>query len=69
MENFDDPLDLLDDDGDGVVEMGLLGAEKDKKGDDLKNRSCCVALVLFGSFFLSLWGYDLGTDDGRDLWI
>ena len=56
MEDFDNPLDLLDDDGDGVVEMCLLETEKNKKRDDRKNRGCCVALVLFGAFILSLWG-------------
>ena len=53
----DDPLDLLDDDGDGVVEMSLLDEEeKHKKSDSNKNTGCCVVfLVLGSSLILAGW--------------
>ena len=36
MEDFDDQLDLLDDDGDGVIEMCLVEEEEErKKGDEM----------------------------------
>ena len=39
MEDFDDPLDLLDDDGDGVVEMSILEDEERqrKKSGNINN--------------------------------
>jgi len=41
---FDDPLDLLDDDGDGVIEMSILEEEeKSPKRSRRKNSGCCVA--------------------------
>lgn len=54
MDDFDeDPLDLLDDDGDGVIEMGLLFDEDDKnKQSDLKapkNTGCCMLFLISGT--------------------
>jgi hypothetical protein len=51
MEDFDDALDLLDDDGDGVVEMCLVEEEKKlKKNSGSNNKSgCCVVFLLLGS--------------------
>ena len=50
MEDFDDPLDLLDDDGDGVIEMCLLEEEeKLKKGGNKKSSGCCVVFLLISS--------------------
>ena len=50
MEDFDDPLDLLDDDGDGVIEMSLLEEEeKHPKGGRNKNNGCCVVFLLISS--------------------
>jgi len=49
MEDFDDPLDLLDDDGDGVVEICLLEEEeKLKKTRGNKNSGCCILLFAIG---------------------
>jgi len=45
-----DPLDLLDDDGDGVVEMALIEEEeKIKKSRGKKNSGCCIVFLLLGS--------------------
>ena len=51
MEDYDDPLDLLDDDGDGVIEMCLLEEEEKlkKSGRPGKNSGCCVVFLLLGS--------------------
>jgi len=50
MGDYNDPLDLLDDDGDGVVEMCLMEEEKQRKKGGNKNSSgCSVALFLVGS--------------------
>ena len=50
MEDFDDPLDLLDDDGDGVIEMSLLEEEeKHEKGGSSNKSGCCVVFLLLGS--------------------
>jgi len=48
MSDFDDPLDLLDDDGDGVVEMCLIEEENRKKGGTNKNSGCCILLFAIG---------------------
>ena len=49
MEDFDDPLDLLDDDGDGVVEMCLFEEEdKLKKGGSNNNSGCCLVIFAIG---------------------
>jgi len=53
MEDLDkDPLDLLDDDGDGVMEMCLFFDEDGKnKGNDSNQpgkSGCCVALLAIG---------------------
>ncbi len=50
MGEFDDPLDLLDDDGDGVIEMSLLEEEENRKKNSRKNNpGCCVLFLLLGS--------------------
>ena len=53
MEDFDeDPLDLLEDDGDGVIEMGLFFDEEQKKGEgdgSRHNGGCCVVLLVVGA--------------------
>jgi hypothetical protein len=54
MDDFDrDPLDLLDDDGDGVNEMCLFFDEddKDKHGGNKPagNSGCCGVLLIIGS--------------------
>lgn len=57
----EDPLDLLHDDGDGVIEMCLL-FDKDKKnkqsgGKPPGNGGCCVVLLTMGSaVLLTGWG-------------
>jgi hypothetical protein len=58
MEDFDDPLDLLDDDGDGVVEMSIFEEEKKlKKGGSNNNSGCCIIFLALGSStLLSIWG-------------
>jgi hypothetical protein len=62
MEDFDeDPLGLLDDDGDGVNEMCLLFDEDDEKkkssGRPPSNSGCCVVLLCIGaSMLIAGWG-------------
>ncbi len=48
MSYDEDPLDLLEDDGDGVVEMGLFFDDDQKEGNKNSppNRGCCVALCM-----------------------
>ena len=58
MEDFDkDPMDLLDDDGDGVIEMGLFfdEGEKNKKsgGRAPGNSGCCAVLAVGASMFMA----------------
>ena len=56
MTEHEDPLDLLDDDGDGVIEMCLLEEEeKLRKGEGNKNIGCCVAFFLIGISMLTSW--------------
>ena len=56
MEDFDDQLDLLDDDGDGVIEMNLLKEEeKHKKRGSNKSGCCVVFLLLNSSLILAGW--------------
>jgi hypothetical protein len=56
MEDFDDPLDLLNDDGDGVVEMSLLEEEeKLKKGGGNKSGCCVVFLLISSSLTIAGW--------------
>jgi hypothetical protein len=56
MEDFDDPLDLLNDDGDGVVEMSLLEEEeKLKKGGGNKSGCCVVFLLVSSSLTIAGW--------------
>ena len=46
MDAFEDPLDLLNDDGDGVIEACLLEEEeKSGKGGGNKNTGCCVVFL------------------------
>ena len=58
MDDFDeDPLDLLDDDGDGVIEMGLFFDEDEKEQQSGKkppgNRGCCVIFLAVGASMLT----------------
>ncbi len=57
MEDFDeDPLDLLEDDGDGMIEMGLL-LDEDGKTKPPGNGGCCVVLLGLGtSLMITGWG-------------
>jgi len=57
MKDFDDPLDLLADDGDGVVEMSFLEKEEKSPKDGRRKNSGCwvVFLVLSSSLILSKW--------------
>jgi hypothetical protein len=62
MEDFDeDPLDLLDDDGDGVIETCLFFDEdgKDKQSGNKPpgKGGCCVLLLGVGtSLLMASWG-------------
>jgi hypothetical protein len=58
MNDFEDPLDLLNDDGDGVIEMSILEEEeKHKKGGGNNNSGCCIIFLALGSSaLLSIWG-------------
>lgn len=61
MSYDEDPLDLLEDDGDGVIETILFFDEEEKKQQGSRpsqNSGCCVALTLIGSTFASM-GYGL----------
>ena len=49
MEDFDDQLDLLDDDGDGVVEMRLIEEEEKRHKGGTNKSGCCVVFLLLGS--------------------
>ena len=56
MKDFDDPLDLLDDDGDGVIEMAILEEEgKRTKGGSNKSGCCVVFLMLSSSLIVAGW--------------
>ena len=62
MDDFDeDPLGLLDDDGDGVIEMGLF-FDEDEKNNENGNKppgksGCCVLLLGVGtSLLMAGWG-------------
>ncbi|MFH1214902.1 MAG: hypothetical protein V1706_00205 [Pseudomonadota bacterium] len=58
MNEHEDPLGLLDDDGDGVIEMCLLEEDEQfqQKGKNNK-KGCCVFLMVLGSSaLLSIWG-------------
>lgn len=59
MDPSEDPLDLFDDDGDGVIEMCTLFDEKEKKGGQHPsgNSGCCIVfLAMGGSLLLAGWG-------------
>jgi hypothetical protein len=51
MEDFDDPLDLLDDDADGVIEMSILEEEEQqiKKSANNNSSGCSVVFFLIGT--------------------
>ncbi|KPK26923.1 MAG: hypothetical protein AMJ61_07445 [Desulfobacterales bacterium SG8_35_2] len=50
MQDPGDPLDLLNDDGDGAVEMGLLEEEEKHRKIGSRNKSgCCVLFLMLGS--------------------
>ena len=54
MSYDEDPLDLLEDDGDGVIEMGLFLDEdtKEQSGSGSpQNSGCCVVLLISGCIF------------------
>ena len=58
MEDFDDELDLLGDDGDGVIEMSLLEEEEKQsnKGENKNNSGCSVLfLILILTVILAGW--------------
>jgi len=54
MNDLDDPLDLLNDDGDGVVEMSLLEEEEERgKGGSSNKNGCCVVFLLLSSSLIT----------------
>jgi hypothetical protein len=56
MKDSDDPLDLLEDDGDGVVEMSLF--EEEEKGSKCGgNKSGCSIVFLLSSSSLVIAGW------------
>lgn len=62
MDDYEDSLDLLDDDGDGVVEMCVMFDEegKNKQGGSKPhgNSGCCLAFGAIGaSFLFAGWGF------------
>ena len=62
MSHDEDPLDLLEDDGDGVNEMCLLFDEDSKKENSKvppQKTGCGVVLLLMGASFSSA-GFLLG---------
>ena len=58
--SFDeDPLDLLEDNGDGVIETAIFfDEEEQKKERPPQNTGCCIVLVLIGSTIVS-FGYEI----------
>ena len=62
MNPDEDPLDLLEDDGDGVIEMCLFfdeDAEKKKSQKSPQKTGCGVVLLLMGASVISV-GFLLG---------
>jgi hypothetical protein len=62
MDHDDDPLDLLEDDGDGVNEMCLLFDEDSRKENfkvPIQRTGCGVVLLLMGAGVISA-GFILG---------
>ena len=57
MQDFDDQLDLLDDDGDGIVEISLLEEEEKSDKGGRNNKSGCFAIlfVLGSSLVMAGW--------------
>jgi hypothetical protein len=57
MKDFDDPLDLLNDDGDGAVEICILEEEEKliKGGASNKSGCCVVLLMLTSSLLIGAW--------------
>ena len=55
MDDFDeDPLDLLEDDGDGVIETTLLlDEDAENQQQPAKNSGCAVVLMVLTSSLLS----------------
>ncbi len=56
MINDEDPLDLFEDDGDGVNEMCLLFDEDSKRGDpkgQSRGTGCAVVLLLLAASVIS----------------
>jgi len=61
MSYDEDPLDLLEDDGDGVIDTILFFDEDEEKREGFRppqKSGCCVVLILIGSIFLP-FGYGL----------
>ena len=58
--SFDeDPLDLLEDDGDGVIETAIFfDEEEQKKEGPPQNAGCCIVFLLLGSTIVS-FGYGI----------
>lgn len=64
MDLDEDPLDLLDDDGDGVIETCLFFDEKQNKNQGGQqppgNSGCCIVLAVIGtSLLVARWGVSL----------
>ena len=57
MQEPGDPLDLLDDDGNGTVEICLVEEEEKqgKGGTDNRSGCCLIFLVLGSSLLLAGW--------------
>lgn len=60
MEQSGDPLDLLNDDGDGVVESCLLEEEDKGRKEGPHNRSGCSLVLLVTCSALLIGGWCLG---------
>ena len=57
MSYDEDPLDLLEDDGDGVIDTILFFDEDEEKREGFRppqKSGCCVLLILMGSIFTSV---------------
>ncbi|MFC1844822.1 hypothetical protein ACFLZ5_08540 [Thermodesulfobacteriota bacterium] len=57
MNDFDDPLDLLDDDGDGVIEMSILEEEERQSKKGSNNKTGCLYFILLISLWVIFTGF------------